>query len=172
MEGSPLRELLAVDHRRALEFFVVGLRDVSEPDVDHQELLYNSSILAHYSQVSTVSETEFPTPSNLSAVFDNFVVEGIPSFQVEMIEVAGTHCLLMAGFFEDQMRSKYNVSWYSRLGAGFYFRASKLERFEKKAKLLYRMARNFELWRQRHSRLQRELQATPYLLSLPTPRVQ
>ena len=36
-----LRELLAVDHRQALEFFVLGLRDVCEPGVDRQEWLYN-----------------------------------------------------------------------------------------------------------------------------------
>ena len=37
-----LRELLAVDHRQALEFFVLGLRDVCEPGVDREELLYNA----------------------------------------------------------------------------------------------------------------------------------
>ena len=48
-----LRELLAVDHRQALEFFVLGLRDVCEPGVDREELLYNASVLAHYAQTST-----------------------------------------------------------------------------------------------------------------------
>ena len=50
---DPLGELLATDHRQTLEFFIVGLRDVSEPTVDQQELLYNASVLAHYAQVST-----------------------------------------------------------------------------------------------------------------------
>ena len=48
-----LRELLAVDDRQALEFFVLGLRDVCEPGVDREELLYNASVLAHYAQTST-----------------------------------------------------------------------------------------------------------------------
>src|SRR5204863_463079 len=41
---GPLRELLAIDPRQALEFFVVRLQDVSEPAVDRQELLYNASL--------------------------------------------------------------------------------------------------------------------------------
>ena len=41
-----LRGLLASDHRQTLDFFIVGLRDVSEPSVDRQELLYNASVLA------------------------------------------------------------------------------------------------------------------------------
>jgi hypothetical protein len=35
---GPLRELLAIDHRQALEFFVLRLQDVSEPTVDRQRL--------------------------------------------------------------------------------------------------------------------------------------
>ena len=50
---EPLQELFAVDQRRALEFFVTGLQDVSDPGVDRQELLYNASVLAHYAQVSS-----------------------------------------------------------------------------------------------------------------------
>jgi hypothetical protein len=48
---GPLRELLAIDHRQTLEFFVLRFQDISEPTVDRQELLYNASLLAHYAQV-------------------------------------------------------------------------------------------------------------------------
>jgi hypothetical protein len=41
---GPLRELLAIDHRQALEFFVLRLQDVTEPTVHRQELLYNASL--------------------------------------------------------------------------------------------------------------------------------
>ena len=44
---DPLRELLATDQRQALEFFFLGLQDVSEPTVDRQELLYNASVQRH-----------------------------------------------------------------------------------------------------------------------------
>jgi hypothetical protein len=50
---GPLRELLATVHREALEFFFQRLKDVSGPDVDRAELLYNASVLAHYAPVST-----------------------------------------------------------------------------------------------------------------------
>ena len=63
---GPLGELLATDHRGTLEFFVVGLRDVSQSDIDRDELLYNASVLAHYAQVSTQAGIEWPTPADLS----------------------------------------------------------------------------------------------------------
>ena len=55
---GPLRELLAADQRQALEFFFIGLKDVSEPTVDRRELLYNASLLAHYAQVSTHADID------------------------------------------------------------------------------------------------------------------
>ena len=72
---GPLRELLAIDQRQALEFFVLRLQDVSEASVDREELLYNASVLAHYALVSTQPDVDVPAPANLSAVFDQFVAE-------------------------------------------------------------------------------------------------
>ena len=63
---GPLRELLAVDSRKTLEFFVLGLQDVAEAPVDRQELLYNASVLAHYAQVSTPSGETAASPSSQS----------------------------------------------------------------------------------------------------------
>src|SRR3979411_429063 len=111
-----LHELLATDERRALEFFVVGLRDVSEPTVDRRELLYNASVLAHYAQVSTQADVEWPAPANLSVLFDHFVSDTTLLRDSMMMEVAGAQCLMMAGFFEDQMRPRHNIPRYSGLG--------------------------------------------------------
>lgn len=166
---GPLRELLAVDSRKALEFFAIGLQDVSDAKVDRQELLYNASVLAHYAQVSTVSDTEFPTPAALASVFDTFIASPDGAIDADLLETAGTHCLLMAGFFEDQMKRRYNVRWYAQLGAGFYFRAARREGSPKRALLLDTMGRHFEDWRARHARLSRDLRATPFLLDLPVP---
>ncbi|MEZ5289571.1 MAG: hypothetical protein R2745_00670 [Vicinamibacterales bacterium] len=166
---GPLSDLLAVDHRRTLEFFFVGLKDVSEASVDRQELLYNASVLAHYAQVSTAADAEFPTPAALGSVFDHFVADTTSAADPRLMETAGTHCLLMAGFFEDQMRHRYNVAWYARLGAGFFHRAARLEPSTKRAMLLNTMSREFEPWRGRYARLSRELRATPFLLDLPVP---
>ena len=166
---GPLRELLATDHRHVLEFFLLGLRDVSEPTVDRQELFYNASVLAHYAQVSTRADIEWPAPANLSAVFDYFVVDTTLRHDRLMMETAGAQCLMLAGFFEDQMRSRHNIRWYAELGASFYSRAALQERSLQKARLLDAIARRFEPWRRRHAQLSRELRDQPYLLTPPMP---
>jgi hypothetical protein len=157
-------DLLAVDHRGALDFFVVGLRDAAEGAVDRDELLYNASVLAHYSQVSTASDTDFPAPANLSFVFDHFVLGRDLPTDAAMMEVAGAQCLLLAGFFQDQMRGRFNLHWYATLGAGFFRRAAAQESSSRKAHLLDAVSRHFEPWRQTHARLGRELRERPYLL--------
>jgi len=134
---GPLGELLAVDHRQALEFFVLRLKEVSEPPVDREELFYNASVLAHYAQVSTQHDVDVPAPANLSEVFDHFVSDTTLLHDSPMMETAGAQCLLLAGFFQDQMR------------------------------LLHSIARRFEPWRQRHARLSRELRDQSYLLIPP-----
>lgn len=165
---GPLQELLAVDQRRALEFFVTGLQDVSSPGVDRQELLYNASVLAHYAQVSTCTELEMPAPVNLSAVFDNFVFNASVPQDPQLMETAGAQCLFLTGFFEDQMRGRHDIRWYAELGAGFFMRAAGGARSGKRARLLTMIARHFEPWRQRHARLSRELRDQPYLLTPPS----
>jgi len=159
------RELLAADHRQALEFFFVGLKDLSEPTVDHQQLLYNASVLAHYAQVSTQAAVDMPAPANLSAVFDSFVFDSSLLQDGIMMETAAAQCLLLSGFFEDQMRRRHNIQWYATLGAGFFSRAAAQEPSPHKALLLDTMASSFELWRQRYAQLSRELRDQPYLLS-------
>ena len=166
---DPLRELLATDHRQTLEFFFLGLLDVSEPTVDRQELLYNASLLAHYAQVSTQANTTWPAPANLSTVFDHFVSDTTLQHDGLMMETAGAQCLLLAGFFEGQMRSRHNIRWYAQLGATFFSRAALNEPSPRKARLLDAIARRFEPWRQRHAQLSRELRDQPYLLAPPNP---
>ena len=166
---GPLRELLAIDHRQALEFFVLRFQDLSEPTVDRQELLYNASLLAHYAQVSTQPDFDVPAPRNLSAVFDHFVADTTLLDDRLMMETAGAQCLLLAGFFEDQMRRRHNIRWYAELGANFFRRAALHEQSLPKARLLDAIARRFEPWRQRHAQLSRELRDQPYLLIPPVP---
>ena len=162
---GPFQELLATDHRQTLEFFIVGLRDVSEPTVDQQELFYNASVLAHYAQISTQAGIEWPAPANLSEVFDHFVSDTTLLRDSSMMEVAGTQCLVLAGFFEDQMRQRHNIRWYAELGAGFFSQAAVHERSSPRARILDSIARRFEPWRQRHARLSRALRDQPYLLA-------
>ena len=166
---SPLRELLAIDRRLALEFFAVRLKDLAEPTVDREELLYNASVLAHYAQVSTYSGVGLATPVSLTVVFDRFVVDSSLRRDAALMETAGAQCLLLAGFFEDQMRTRHNIHWYARLGAGFFRQAAVQEASPQKARLLDAIANGFEPWRQRHAQLSRELRDQPYLLSPPRP---
>jgi hypothetical protein len=162
---DPLSELLTSDHRRTLEFFVMNLKDVSEPTVDQQELLYNASVLAHYAQISTDSDVSLAAPANLTAVFDNFVADMNVLTDPLLLETAGAQCLLLAGFFEDQMRRRHNIHWYAELGAGFFRRAAVAEQSAAKARLLDTIGRHFEAWRRRHARLSQELRDSPYLIS-------
>jgi len=166
---GPLRELLATDDRQALEFFFQRLKDVSGPSVEQRELLYNASVLAHYAQVSTQAAVDLSAPANLGAVFDHFVVDSTMLDDRLMMEAAGAQCLVLAGFFEDQMRRRHNIRWYADLGASFFSRAAALERASEKARLLDAIARQFEAWRRRHARLSRDLRDQPYLLAAPAP---
>jgi len=162
-----LGELLASDHRQTLEFFVVGLKDVSECTPATRELLYNASVLAHFAQLSTDPDVEATTPADLSTVFDHFVTDTSWLNDPVMMETAGAQCLLLSGFFEDQMRRRHNIHWYAEMGAGFFRRAAAGEASAAKARLLETIAIRFELWRRRHARLSRELRDMPYLLARP-----
>jgi hypothetical protein len=164
---GPLQELLAIDHRQTLEFFVLRLQDVAEPDVNREELLYNASVLAHYAQISTQADVDVPAPNNLCAVFDHFVSDTTVLNDSPLLETAGAQCLLLAGFFEDQMRRRHNIRWYAELGAGFFSRAALLEHSRRRARLLGAIARSFEPWRRRHAQLSRALRDQPYLLTPP-----
>lgn len=164
---EPLRQLLESNHQQTLEFFIVGLREVSEPDVNRDELLYNASVLAHYAQVSTRAADDVPTPAHLGEVFDAYVLDTSMQHDSGMMETAGAQCLLLAGYFEAQMRRRHTIGWYAELGAGFYRRAAATERTVRKARLLGAVALHFEAWRQRHALLSRELRDRPYLLQPP-----
>ncbi len=159
-----LGELLASDHRRTLEFFVMRLADVSGPEVNKRELLYSASVLAHYAQTSTACQTGIVTPVNLSSVFDQFIADTSMLNDVLMIETAGAQCLLLSGFFEKQMSSRHNIGWYAKLGSGFFHRASRFEKSGDKVRIMSGMAANFEFWRSRCARVGHECANSPYIL--------
>ncbi len=110
-----------------------------------------------------------PTPATLTDVFDMFVFDRSMSNDSQMLETAGAQCLLLAGFFEDQMRNRHRISWYAALGADFFRRAAALTRLTPRARLLDAVSRRFEPWRRRHARLSRELREHAYLFAWPSP---
>jgi len=109
----------------------------------------------------------YAAPANLTAIFDNFVLNASIPPDGHLLEVAGAQCLFLTGFFEDRMRVRHDIRWYAELGAGFFNRAAGYEGSAKKARLLAMIARHFEPWRQRHARLSRELRDQHYLLTPP-----
>ena len=166
---EPIAELFATSNRQAFEFFFVGLRDVSESDVDERELLYNASVLAHYTQVSTQAGRDLPAPTTLAAVFDQFVLDESTRQDSAMLETAATSAFCLPGFFESQMRRRHNIRWYAELGSGFFRRAAALSRERRRAELLDTVGRHFEPWRVRYSRLSHELRAAELLIVRPSP---
>jgi hypothetical protein len=166
---GPFGELLVTDQRQALEFFFVQLQEVSGPDVDRDELFYNASVLAHYALTSTHAAEDVATPATLTSVFDHFVLDTTLLRDHGMMETAGAQCLILSGFFEDQMRRRHNIRWYAELGASFFNRAALNEPSPHRARLLDTIARRFEPWRRRYARLSRELRDQPYLLIPPAP---
>ena len=159
-----LRNCSRLTHRQALEFFVLGLEDVSSSAVDCEELLYNASVLAHYAQVSTQSCRDLPSPATLGAVFDQFVLDPTLFADGVMMETAGAQCLLLAGFFEDQMRGRH-TSAGRRARRGLLRPRGRQASSAHRAHLLEGLARQFEPWRRRHARLGRELRDQAYRLS-------
>ena len=121
-------EWLAVTNAQALRFFFERLRDVSEDDdAPTNELLYNASVLAHFATTSTASVTQFPpSPTGLTMVFDVFVLDRSRHVDPEIMEGAAAQCLLLTGFFQDQLKARHNVDWYASIGAGFYSQAAQL----------------------------------------------
>ena len=159
-----LRELLATDHRQALEFFLQRLKDVSGPDVDRQELLYNASVLAHFATTSAASR-DFPNaPVSLTAVFDVFVLDRSQHVDPQIMEAAAAQCLLLTGFFCGQQRQRHNVEWYASLGASFYGRAAAQGSDTARVAMMRTMAARFAYWRRRQARLARELRESSLLL--------
>ena len=156
---------LAVTHGQALRFFFEHLRDVSDCDAaPERELLYNASVLAHFATTSTAS-LEFPgTPSTLHVVFDLFVMDSSQHTDPEIMEAAGSQCLLLTGFFGAQLNGRHNVDWYAALGANFYLQAAAHGRDTSRVAMMTTMAAKFAFWRRQQARLARDLHDLPRLL--------
>jgi hypothetical protein len=163
---SDLRELLAVDHRTALEFFHTGLKDFApekEKIVGPDETMYVASVLAHHAQVSCRSTVDMPTPATLLDIFDNFVLNTSP--EQRLFETAGGQSLLLLGFFSHQMRRRHSLTWYTDLGINYYQRASVLCTDAHKSFLLRRISGNFRVWTHTCRKLDKELREKPFLLN-------
>lgn len=164
---SETQPLLAVTKHQALRFFFERLRDVVEDDPPTNELLYNASVLAHFATTSAASTTDFPPgPTSLHTVFDLYVLDRSQHADPEIMEAAGSQCLLLTGFFQDQLRWRHNVEWYGDLGANFYSSAAQFGRDRARRQLMKSMAGRFGYWRRQHQRLAAELRDEPRLINV------
>jgi hypothetical protein len=165
MDGQ---SVLATDERQALQFFFDRLRDAIErSDTPADELLYNASILAHYALTSATS-LDFPrAPTTLGTVFDVFVLDRSQHADPEIMEAAGSQCLLLTGFFGAQLKHRHNVEWYASLGASFYDRAALYETHRSRRAMMAAMAVRFGFWRRQQARLARELAEQAKLVRYP-----
>ena len=160
------QDWLAVTTAQALRFFFERLRDVSgDQDPPQNELLYNASVLAHFATTSTASATTFPSsPATLDTVFDVFVLDLSEHVDPDIMEAAASQCLLLTGFFQDQLKGRFNLGWYASIGAGFYNRAAHHAADRVRSLMLQRMAVRFDFWRRQHYRLALELRDLPRIL--------
>jgi hypothetical protein len=156
---------LGVTNSHALRFFYEHLRDVTEQSsASSSELLYNASVLAHFATTSTGS-SEFPcSPGSLTVVFEIFVLDRSENHDPEVLEAAASQCLLLTGFFNDQLKRRHNVDWYASLGAGFYDHAAHCGHDRQRTRMMLAMASRFDFWRRQQTRLARELRDLPMLL--------
>jgi len=160
-----LDRLLSSDPRDTLQFFFSWLRDVTSAErVDEHAVLYNASVLAHFASTSTCTTTGLPTPATLMDVFDRFVLDASLHDDPEMLEMAGGQCLLLTGFFGDQLQTRFNLAWYGTLGAGFYAAAAARSHLAAHQQMMAHMAGRFDYWRGSHLRLARELRDRKYRL--------
>jgi hypothetical protein len=156
--------LLSSDPRETLQFFFSGLRDVTSGEVvDENAVLYNASVLAHFASTSTSTQSGLPTPTSLADVFDRFVIDASFRDDPELVEQAGAQCLLLTGFFADQLKSRYNLTWFGELGAGYYAACAVLSRTPAHRQMMSHMAGRFDYWRSSHLKLSRELRDLPYI---------
>jgi|SRR5579863_992146 len=162
---SHAQQWLAVTDSEALQFFFERLRGIAEDAPADDELLYNASVLAHFATTSTVSMTDFPPgPISLTTVFDVFLLDRSQHADPDIMEAAGSQCLLLTGFFQDHLRHRHNVEWYGGLGADFYQSAAHLGRNPTRRRLMETMAERFGYWRRQQYRLAAELRDEPRLI--------
>jgi hypothetical protein len=161
---EPLGHLLSADSTGTLQFFFVKLAEITaERPVDARVRLYQASVLAHFASTSTSTPYGMPTPASLADVFDRFVVH-TPYGDSQLLEVAAGQCLLMTGFFADQMDHRFNLDWYGRMGAGFYHSASVASAHPAHRRMMARMAEEFAYWRGVYHTLALELRDGHYLI--------
>lgn len=166
---SDFAELFGVNTEQNLRFFIESLQEVPLPNgASDDELFYVASVLAHYAIVSRFDQA-YLSLGSLSEILDTFVLGGLLrpepliTSDAEILEIAGSHTLLLVGFFRDQMRRRHNVGWFDELGQSFYDKASDGSLGKKRA-VLQRVAGHFPSWALTCNAMRRRFRDNYYVL--------
>ncbi len=163
---------LGFNSEQTLDFFAERLEaQVLPSDTMRGEMMYVASVLAHYAQTSVQDPTWMVPSGSLYEILDKFVlIPGLEEDEVHgitdplILEVAGSHILLLAGFFRDQMKKKHDLRLYDALGASFFHKASMATRQENKSELMRRVGRHFPLWVRSCQQVAQVLREDRYIL--------
>ena len=94
--------------------FHARLQDISEPTVDRQNAIQRER--ARALRAGLYAGGRRSTPATLVRMLTTSSGHHLTHDGL-MMETAGAQCLLLAGFFEDQMRRRHNIRWYRAVQA-------------------------------------------------------
>ena len=165
------------DSPKTLQFFFDELLFlVPKSRVSKTEVLYVAEVLANYAQTSRGEIEDFPLvyfsapqgssefvppAASLSEVHEAFVLSDCHSSlgrmeNSEILEIAGSQVLLLAGFFRGQVSRKVNIHYYDKLGHSFYYKAAHFCSDTTRARLLMTMSVRLTIWLQVCYKLHKE----------------
>lgn len=167
-----MSELFGVSSEQAFWFFFERLEERTSGMASQPETMYVASVLAHYAQTSRFEPGYMSPSGSLYDILDTFVLPGFTAEgsvglqDPEILEVAGSHSLLLLGFFRDQMKKRHNLRWYDSLGSSFFSRAGSRTKESGKAQLLQQVGSHFVFWTTTCRNMSRTLREERYLLRL------
>lgn len=140
--------LICADPHKTINFFYIGLKtELGEEKVNDSDLKHVASTLAYFALTSRHSTTGMPLPMNLSEVHNNFVLDQSWSHDLNAQVTAGASIFLYAGFLRGKKEGgRYNLTYFEKLGQGFYYRASVLSRTVECQKMYGRLAEDYSDW--------------------------
>lgn len=171
-----LSDMLLVDSAQAFRFFATSLGEVIGDEarsngarrVSHDEFLYVSSILAHYTLVEAQNAEHLPLPGTLRDLHDLFVTDVNTWHDAELMETAAAQALMLTGYFAGGMRQRHNLRTYVGWGRFFFDRAAS-GTTGKKHTLFGGMSRHFPAWRHHLERLHVQLWENRHVLAVVPP---
>ncbi len=157
-----LEDLFGVDHSRTFNFFLSGLQKIVRGEPCNQ-MLYVANVLAHHAQTPRYN-SEQVVFKDLGEMLSQAVFVEISD--PEILQIYGSHIILLAGFFRDQVRHRHNVEWYDQLGQRFYYQVGQRAGSDKERDFFGGFADALPRWTSRCCYLSRYLREERLLLKM------